>query len=48
MEGYLNHDYLESMRVQSRFRGYQYGCMYAEGFVGYQIHGFVADLRLLP
>lgn len=48
MEGYLNHDYLESMRVQSRFRGYQYGCMYAEGFVGYQIHGFVPDLRLLP
>ncbi len=48
MEGFLNRDYLESMRVQSRFRGYQYGCMYAEGFVGYQIQGFVADYRLLP
>lgn len=48
MEGFLRDDYLESMRVQSRFRGYQYGCKYAEGFTAHQISGFVADYRLLP
>lgn len=48
MEGFLKDDYLESMRVQSRFRGYQYGCKYAEGFIAHQISGFVADYRLLP
>lgn len=48
MEGFLKDDYLESMRVQSRFRGYQYGCKYAEGFTAHQISGFVADYRLLP
>ena len=48
MEGFLSDDYLESMRVQSRFRGYQCGCKYAEGFIAYRIQGFVADYRLLP
>ena len=48
MEGFLHDDYLDSMRAQSRFRGYQYGCKYAEGFTAYQVLGFVADYRLIP
>lgn len=32
----------------TRFRGYQCGCHYAEGFIAFQALGFVADYRLLP
>ena len=48
MEGFLKDEYLDSMRAQSRFRGYQCGCHYAEGFIAFQALGFVADYRLLP
>lgn len=47
MEEFID-DFMDSMRVQSRFRGYQYDCKYAEGFVAHQISGFIADYRLLP
>lgn len=48
LEAFLQDDYLDAMRAQSRFRGHQYGCKYAEGFTAYQIQGFVADYRLIP
>lgn len=48
MEHFLSDGYLDSMRVQSRFRGFQCGCQYAEGFRAHQVQGFFADYRLLP
>ena len=48
MEHFMKDDYLETMRAQSRFRGFQWGCKYAEAFEAYQIQGFVADYRLIP
>lgn len=41
-------DLAETARIQSRFRGLQMGCKYAEAFTGHQISGYIADYRLLP
>lgn len=48
MSNYLEDDYVESMRIQARFRGYQSGYKYAEGFKAFRMLGYVADYRLLP
>ena len=38
----------EDMKCYNAFRGLQYGCKYAECFVGFRIHGYMPDFRLLP
>ncbi|GAB2594561.1 hypothetical protein GCM10027067_01770 [Pseudactinotalea suaedae] len=48
MGEFFEDDFAEASMVLSRLRGLQSGTRYAEGFVGYQIQGFVADYRLLP
>jgi len=40
--------YLENIEVVGRFRGYQSGCRYAEGFNAYRFFGFMPDYKLLP
>lgn len=40
--------YLENIEVVGRFRGYQAGCAFAEGFQAYRFFGFMPDYRLLP
>ena len=38
----------EDMKAYNAFRGLQYGCKYAECFVGFKIPGYMPDFRLLP
>lgn len=38
----------DACEIQSRLRGLQTGCRYAEVFAGHRIHGNFADLRKLP
>lgn len=40
--------YLENIEVVGRFRGYQSGYQYAEGFQAYRFFGFMPDYKLLP
>lgn len=40
--------YQENIEIVGRFRGYQAGCMYAEGFQAYRFFGFMPDYKLLP
>jgi len=41
-------NYLETIEVLSRFRGFQAGFRYGEGFIGHQFFGSMADCRILP
>ena len=41
-------DYVDFMKTQSAFRGYQCGVRYAEGFIPYQAWNRVQPRRLLP
>jgi N-acetylglucosamine malate deacetylase 1 len=36
------------MEIMSTFRGLQYGCEYAEGFIGLKMYGYIPDYSLLP
>lgn len=36
------------MELQTRFRGFQAGCAYAEGFTAFRMYSSVPDYHLLP
>ncbi len=40
--------WMELMALQSRFRGFQAGCGYAEGFTGFRVYSSIPDYHLLP
>lgn len=40
--------WMDLMELQTRFRGFQAGCTYAEGFTAYRVYSSVADYGLLP
>lgn len=48
MNTFMVDDFTDYCKVLARFRGIQYGCKYAEGFIAHKILGFCADYRLLP
>lgn len=48
MDTFQIHAFAEHCRILAEFRGLQAGCLYAEGFRAYRIHGYMPDFRLLP
>jgi len=40
--------YAETIEVLSRFRGFQAGYTYGEGFIAHRFFGYMPDFRLLP
>ena len=39
---------MDLMELQTRFRGFQAGCAYAEGFTAFRMYSSVPDYHLLP
>ena len=40
--------WMDMMELQTRFRGFQAGCAYAEGFTAFRMYSSVPDYHLLP
>lgn len=40
--------WMDLMELQTRFRGFQAGCAYAEGFTAFRMYSSVPDYHLLP
>lgn len=45
---FMEDDFLEYAQTLSRYRGFQAGTEYAEGFVSHKMYAFMADPRKLP
>lgn len=48
MDSFQPHNFIDSCRILAKFRGLQAGCLYAEAFQTFRIHGFMPDFKLLP
>ena len=44
----MEDDFLDYAQALSRYRGFQAGTDYAEGFVSHKMYAFMADPRKLP
>lgn len=48
MKEFMDDDFRDYAQALSRYRGFQCGKDYAEGFVSHKIYAFMADPRMLP
>lgn len=48
MQEFMEDDFLDYAQALSRYRGFQAGCKFAEGFVSHKMYAFMSNPRMLP
>ena len=48
MQDFMEDDFLDYAQALSRYRGFQAGYKFAEGFVSHKMYAFMSDPRMLP